>query len=142
MIGIIGAMEEEVAGLKHAMEVHETVERAAMTFVKGTLCGKDVVVVRSGIGKVNAGICAQILVDLFGVDAVRYFVLHEMTYENDGVITWELCVERINSDLANTLGNLVKRTISMSNKYFDGIVENRGADEPVDQELKAVVTGA
>ena len=70
MIGIIGAMEEEVAGLKHAMEVHETVERAAMTFVKGTLCGKDVVVVRSGIGKVNAGICAQILVDLFGVDAL------------------------------------------------------------------------
>ncbi|MDD6440801.1 MAG: 5'-methylthioadenosine/adenosylhomocysteine nucleosidase [bacterium] len=70
MIGIIGAMEEEVAGLKQAMEVCETVERAAMTFVKGTLCGKDVVVVRSGIGKVNAGICAQILVDLFGVDAL------------------------------------------------------------------------
>ena len=87
-------------------------------------------------------IYADDMADLFGVDAVRYFVLHEMPYENDGVITWELCVERINSDLANTLGNLVKRTISMSNKYFDGIVENRGADEPVDQELKAVVTGA
>ena len=87
-------------------------------------------------------IYADDMADLFGVDAVRYFVLHEMPYENDGVITWELCVERINSDLANTLGNLVKRTISMSNKYFGGIVENRGADEPVDQELKAVVTGA
>ena len=87
-------------------------------------------------------IYADDMADLFGVDAVRYFVLHEMPYENDGVITWELCVERINSDLANTLGNLVKRTISMSNKYFDGIVENRGADEPVDQDLKAVVTGA
>ena len=87
-------------------------------------------------------IYADDMADLFGVDAVRYFVLHEMPYENDGVITWELCVERINSDLANTLGNLVKRTISMSNKYFDGIVENRGADEPVDQELKTVVTGA
>ena len=70
MIGIIGAMEEEVASLKQAMEVSETVERAAMTFAKGTLCGKDVVIVRSGIGKVNAGICAQILADLFGVDAL------------------------------------------------------------------------
>ena len=70
MIGIIGAMEEEVASLKQAMEVKETVERAAMTFVKGTLCGKDVVIVRSGIGKVNAGICAQILVDIFGVDTL------------------------------------------------------------------------
>ena len=82
------------------------------------------------------------LIDLFGVDATRYFVLHEMPYENDGVITWDLLVERINSDLANTLGNLVKRTIAMTNKYFGGIVEDRGAAEPVDEDLKKVVTGA
>lgn len=87
-------------------------------------------------------IYADDLVDLFGVDAVRYFVLHEMPYENDGVITWELMVERVNADLANTLGNLVNRTISMSNKYFQGIVENRGKSEPVDEELKQVATGA
>ena len=87
-------------------------------------------------------IYADDMADLFGVDAVRYFVLHEMPYENDGLITWELCVERINSDLANTLGNLVKRTISMSNRYFGGVVENRGAAEPVDDDVKAVVTGA
>ena len=82
------------------------------------------------------------LIDLFGVDATRYFVLHEMPYENDGVITWDLLIERINSDLANTLGNLVKRTIAMTNKYFSGIVEDRGAAEPVDEDLKKVVTGA
>ena len=82
------------------------------------------------------------LIDLFGVDATRYFVLHEMPYENDGVITWDLLIERINSDLANTLGNLVKRTIAMTNKYFGGIVEDRGAAEPVDEDLKKVVTGA
>ena len=81
---------------------------------------------------------ADELVDFFGVDAVRYFVLHEMPFENDGVITWELMVERLNSDLANTLGNLVNRTISMSNKYFGGIVANKGVTEPVDEELKAV----
>ncbi len=81
---------------------------------------------------------ADELVDFFGVDAVRYFVLHEMPFENDGVITWELLVERINSDLANTLGNLVNRTISMSNKYFGGVVSDKGAAEPVDEELKAV----
>ena len=75
------------------------------------------------------------LVDMFGVDAVRYFVLHEMPFENDGVISWELLVERLNSDLANTLGNLVNRTISMSNKYFDGEVTNKKVAEPVDQEL-------
>ena len=80
---------------------------------------------------------ADELVDFFGVDAVRYFVLHEMPFENDGVITWELMVERLNSELANTLGNLVNRTISMSNKYFGGVVENRGATEPVDDDLKA-----
>ena len=80
-------------------------------------------------------IYADQLVDFFGVDAVRYFVLHEMPFENDGVITWELMVERMNSDLANTLGNLVNRTISMSNKYFDGIVSNKGVKEPVDDEL-------
>ena len=85
-------------------------------------------------------IYADDLVDLFGVDAVRYFVLHEMPFENDGVITWELLVERMNSDLANTLGNLVNRTISMSNKYFGGVVENKGVTEPVDDDLKAVVT--
>ena len=81
---------------------------------------------------------ADELVDFFGVDAVRYFVLHEMPFENDGVITWELMVERLNSDLANTLGNLVNRTISMSNKYFGGVVADKGAAEPVDEELKAV----
>ena len=85
-------------------------------------------------------IYADDLVDLFGVDAVRYFVLHEMPFENDGVITWELLVERMNSDLANTLGNLVNRTISMSNKYFGGIVTKTGAAEEVDDDLKAVVT--
>lgn len=84
---------------------------------------------------------ADDLVELFGVDAVRYFVLHEMPFENDGSITWDLMVERLNSDLANTLGNLVNRTISMSNKYFDGIVENKGADDAVDAELKAVAVG-
>ena len=83
---------------------------------------------------------ADTLVDFFGVDAVRYFVLHEMPFENDGVISWELMVERMNSDLANTLGNLVNRTISMSNKYFDGLVCDKGVNEPVDDELKAVVT--
>ena len=82
---------------------------------------------------------ADTLVDFFGVDAVRYFVLHEMPFENDGVISWELMVERMNSDLANILGNLVNRTISMTNKYFGGVVENRGAAEPVDEDLKALV---
>lgn len=91
-------------------------------------------------------IYAEDLVDFFGVDAVRYFVLHEMPFENDGVITWELMVERLNSDLANTLGNLVNRTISMSNKYFGGIVENKGEstdaqEKAIDDDLKAVVTG-
>ena len=85
-------------------------------------------------------IYADDLVDLFGVDAVRYFVLHEMPFENDGVITWELLVERMNSDLANTLGNLVNRTISMSSKYFGGVVTKTGAAEEVDDDLKAVVT--
>ncbi len=83
---------------------------------------------------------ADELVDFFGVDAVRYFVLHEMPFENDGVISWELLVERINSDLANTLGNLVNRTISMSNKYFDGVVCDKGVSEEVDNDLKEVVT--
>lgn len=86
-------------------------------------------------------IYADQLVDFFGVDAVRYFVLHEMPFENDGVITWELMVERLNSELANTLGNLVNRTISMSNKYFGGEVRSTGVTEPVDEELKAVVLG-
>ena len=90
-------------------------------------------------------IYAEDLIKFFGVDAVRYFVLHEMPFENDGVISWELMVERLNSDLANTLGNLVNRTISMSNKYFGGVVENKGeSDDPVqkaiDADLKAVVT--
>ena len=86
-------------------------------------------------------IYADDLVDFFGVDAVRFFVLHEMPFDNDGVITWELLVERLNSELANTLGNLVNRTISMSNKYFGGVVRNAGVSEPVDEELKAVVLG-
>ncbi len=83
---------------------------------------------------------ADELAEFFGVDAVRYFVLHEMPFDNDGTITWELMVERINSDLANTLGNLVNRTISMSNKYFGGIVKDSGVSEAVDADLKSVVT--
>ena len=82
---------------------------------------------------------ADELVDFFGVDAVRYFVLHEMPFENDGVITWELMVERLNSDLANTLGNLVNRTVSMTNKYFGGTVTDKGVTEDVDADLKAVI---
>ena len=85
-------------------------------------------------------IYADDLVSLFGVDPVRYFVLHEMPFDNDGVITWELLVERFNSDLANTLGNLVNRTIAMSNKYLGGVVADKGVSEPVDDELKAVAT--
>ena len=86
-------------------------------------------------------IYADDLVDLFGVDAVRYFVLHEMPFENDGVISWELMVERMNSDLANTLGNLVNRTVAMSNKYFGGVVNKTGVeDAAIDGDLKAVVT--
>ena len=84
-------------------------------------------------------IYADELVDFFGVDAVRYFVLHEMPFDNDGVITWELMVERLNSELANTLGNLVNRTISMSNKYFGGVVENKGVAELVDEDLKSFI---
>ena len=84
-------------------------------------------------------IYADELVDFFGVDAVRYFVLHEMPFDNDGVITWELMVERMNSELANTLGNLVNRTISMSNKYFGGVVENKGVTETVDDDLKSFI---
>ncbi len=87
-------------------------------------------------------IYADDMVNLFGVDATRYFVLHEMPFENDGIITWELVIERYNSDLANILGNLVNRTISMSNKYFDGIVRSTGVTAPVDDDLKAVVTSA
>ena len=85
---------------------------------------------------------ADTLVDFFGVDAVRYFVLHEMPFDNDGVITWELMVERMNSDLANILGNLVNRTVSMTNKYFGGVVEKTGVIEDVDADLKAVVLEA
>ena len=85
---------------------------------------------------------ADELVEFFGVDAVRYFVLHEMPFDNDGVITWELMIERMNSDLANTLGNLVNRTIAMTNKYFDGTVANKNVTEPVDEELKEVTLNA
>jgi methionyl-tRNA synthetase len=84
---------------------------------------------------------ADELVEVFGVDAVRYFLLHEMPFDNDGVISWELVIERVNSDLANTLGNLVNRTISMSNKYFDGAVTDTGAREPIDEELKSLAVG-
>ena len=87
-------------------------------------------------------IYADDMVDLFGVDATRYFVLHEMPFENDGVITWDLVIERFNSDLANILGNLVNRTVSMTNKYFDGVVRSTGVADDVDADLKAVVTGA
>ncbi len=86
-------------------------------------------------------IYADDMAALFGVDATRYFVLHEMPFENDGVITWELVVERFNSDLANILGNLVNRTVSMSNKYFDGIVKSTGVTDSFDEDLKSVVTG-
>lgn len=88
-------------------------------------------------------IYADDMVDLFGVDATRYFVLHEMPFENDGIITWDLVIERFNSDLANILGNLVNRTVSMSNKYFDGVVKSTGVTDAdgVDEDLKAVVTG-
>ena len=86
-------------------------------------------------------IYADDLVNFFGVDAVRYFVLHEMPFDNDGVITWDLMVERLNSDLANTLGNLVNRTISMTNKYFDGVAADKGVSEEVDEDLKNVVCG-
>ena len=85
---------------------------------------------------------ADDLVNFFGVDAVRYFVLHEMPFENDGVITWELMIERMNSDLANTLGNLVNRTIAMTNKYFGGVIENRNVNEEVDEDLKKVTLDA
>ena len=85
---------------------------------------------------------ADDLAELFGVDAVRYFVLHEMPFDNDGTINWDLLIERLNADLANTLGNLVNRTVAMSNKYFGGTVRQTGAEEPVDAELKAVATGA
>ena len=87
-------------------------------------------------------IYADDLVELFGVDAVRYFVLHEMPFDNDGVITWELVTERVNSDLANVLGNLVNRTISMANKYSGGVITNTGAEEEVDADLKAVILEA
>lgn len=87
-------------------------------------------------------IYADDMAELFGVDATRYFVLHEMPFENDGIITWELVIERFNSDLANVLGNLVNRTVSMSNKYFDGVVSCTGVTGEADEDLKAVVTGA
>ena len=87
-------------------------------------------------------IYADDMVELFGVDATRFFVLHEMPFENDGIITWELVVERFNSELANILGNLVNRTVSMSNKYFDGVVASTGVTEEVDADLKSVVTSA
>lgn len=87
-------------------------------------------------------IYADDLVDIFGVDAVRYFVLHEMPFESDGIVSWELMVERMNSDLANVLGNLVNRTISMSNKYLGGVLENKGVSEPVDESLKQKVMEA
>ena len=87
-------------------------------------------------------IYADDMVDLFGVDATRFFVLHEMPFENDGIITWELVVERFNSELANVLGNLVNRTVSMTNKYFDGVVTKTGVEDAVDSDLKAQVTSA
>ena len=99
----------------------------------------------AGSGKMSKSLgnvlYADDLAKFFGVDAVRYFMIHEMPFENDGAITWDLMTERINSDLANVLGNLVNRTISMSNKYFGGVVENKNVNESVDDDLKAVVTG-
>ena len=87
-------------------------------------------------------IYAEDLVEHFGVDAVRYYCLHEMPYAQDGTITWELVMERINSDLANILGNLVQRTISMSNKYFNGVITNPDVKEEVDEELKQMAVAA
>ena len=104
-------------------------------FNQGMITGKNGIKMSKSKGNV---LYADELVDFFGVDAVRYFVLHEMPFENDGVISWELMVERLNSDLANTLGNLVNRTISMTNKYFGGTVTNKGVTEEVDADLKAV----
>ncbi|MCQ2518383.1 MAG: methionine--tRNA ligase [Lachnospiraceae bacterium] len=99
----------------------------------------------AGDGKMSKSrgnvIYADDLVNFFGVDAVRYFMIHEMPFENDGSISWELMTERVNTDLANVLGNLVNRTIAMSNKYFGGVVENKGAADAVDEDLKSVVTG-
>ena len=106
-------------------------------FNQGMITGKNGIKMSKSKGNV---LYADELVDFFGVDAVRYFVLHEMPFENDGVITWELMVERLNSDLANTLGNLVNRTVSMTNKYFGGVVTKTGVTEEVDDDLKAVVT--
>ena len=113
------------------------------------LIGKDIIRFHTiywllqGDGKMSKSkgnvLYADELVDFFGVDAVRYFVLHEMPFENDGVITWELMVERLNSDLANTLGNLVNRTVSMTNKYFGGTVADKGTREEVDADLEAVI---
>ena len=103
---------------------------------EGQLPGLGLVILRD-----QNGIPAPCL-DLFGVDAVRYFLLHEMPFENDGVVSWELLIERVNSDLANTLGNLVNRTISMSNKYFGGVVTNTGVSEEVDEDLKKTVIEA
>ena len=104
-------------------------------FNQGMITGKNGIKMSKSKGNV---IYADDLVDIFGVDAVRYFVLHEIPYDNDGSITWDLLVERINSDLANILGNLVNRTIAMCNKYFDGVVTNKNVCEPVDDELKSI----
>ena len=108
-------------------------------FNQGMITGKNGIKMSKSKGNV---IYADDMADLFGVDATRYFVLHEMPFENDGIITWDLVIERYNSDLANILGNLVNRTISMSNKYFDGVVKSTGVTEEVDADLKAVVTSA
>ena len=105
-------------------------------FNQGMITGKNGIKMSKSKGNV---IYADELVDFFGVDAVRYFVLHEMPFENDGVISWELMVERLNSDLANTLGNLVNRTISMTNKYLGGVLENKNVTEAVDDDLKETV---
>lgn len=87
-------------------------------------------------------IYADDMVDFFGIDAVRYFLLHEMPFENDGVVSWELMIERVNSDLANTLGNLVNRTISMTNKYFGGEVTDAHVTDAVDEDLKAFINNS
>ena len=132
---VLSAASQQYGGFT-VPSVDEILEPYAKRSIQGLILGPDGDKMSKSKGNV---IYADDMVDLFGVDATRYFVLHEMPFENDGVISWELMVERMNSDLANILGNLVNRTISMTNKYFGGTVTDTGVAEEVDADLKAVV---